>query len=108
GDLRFNWEARDELQVALIDDPEPLSGFRRISLGPTHPDAWWPIVGMGSGYLETSDNQIRDFVDAIVGGGAGRPNFADGVHVQRVVGAVIESARSEVWVDMKNRSYATA
>src|SRR5207249_7020915 len=53
GALRFNWDARDELEVGLIDDPEPVGGFRRLSLGPTHPDPWWPIAGMGSGYLET-------------------------------------------------------
>jgi predicted dehydrogenase len=57
---------------------------------------------MGSGYLETTANQIRDFVDAIVAGGAARPNFADGAHVQQVVDAVIASARSDAWVDVKS------
>lgn len=108
GALRFKWDARDELEVALIDDPEPMSGFRRVSLGPTHPGAWWPIAGLGSGYLETSANQIRDFVDAIVTGASVRPNFADGTHVQRVVDAVIASARSDAWVEVKAAVAATA
>jgi len=102
GALRFNWDSRDELDVALIDDPEPVSGFRRLSLGPAHPDPWWPIGGMGSGYLETTANQIRDFIDAIVSGGTARPNFADGAHVQQVVDAVIASARSDAWVDVNS------
>jgi len=100
--LRFNWDSRDELDVTLIDDAEPVGGFRRLSLGPAHPDPWWPIGGMGSGYLETTTNQIRDFVEAIVSGGTARPNFADGAHVQQVVDAVIASARSDAWVDVNS------
>jgi predicted dehydrogenase len=103
GALRFNWDTRDELEVALIDDPEPVSGFRRLSLGPAHPNAWWPIAGLGSGYLETSALQIREFVEAIVAGGSARPSFADGAHVQHVVDAVIASARSEAWVEVNSR-----
>jgi levoglucosan dehydrogenase len=107
GALRFNWDTRDELQVALIDDPEPVSGFRTVSLGPTHPGTWWPIAGLGSGYLETSANQIRVFVEAIVSGGTARPNFADGTHVQQVVDAVIASACSDAWVEVQSALVAT-
>ena len=95
-------------RVPRIDDPEYVGGLRRLSLGPTHPDPWWPIAGMGSGYLETTANQIRDFVDAIVSGGSARPSFADGARVQRVVDAVIASARSETWVDVRSQVAATA
>jgi len=100
GALKFNWDVRDELYLTLADDPEPVSGFRQLSMGPAHPDPWWPIAGLGSGYLETSCNQLRDFVEAIADGGSARPNFADGLHVQRVVDAVIESARANGWVDI--------
>jgi predicted dehydrogenase len=102
GALRFNWDTRDELEVALIDDPEAVGGFRRVSLGPSHPNPWWPIAGMGSGYLETTANQVRDFVEAIVADKTARPNFADGAHVQQVVDAVIASARADAWVDVSS------
>jgi predicted dehydrogenase len=108
GALRFNWDARDEIEVGLIDDPELVGGFRRVSLGPSHPDPWWPIAGMGSGYLETTANQIRDFVEAIVTGGVAHPTFAEGARVQQVVDAVIASARSETWVDVRSQVVATA
>src|SRR5262249_22633826 len=49
GALRFNWDTRDELQVALVDDPAPVGGFRVVSMGPGHPNTWWPIAGLGSG-----------------------------------------------------------
>jgi predicted dehydrogenase len=97
GALRFNWDVRDELQVALIDDPAPVGGFRVVSMGPPHPNAWWPIAGLGGGYLETSVNQVRDFVTAIVDGSSARPSFADAAHVQYVVDAVLASARSDRW-----------
>ena len=100
GIVTVGWDVRDELQVALMDDPEPVAGFRQVSLGPSHPDPWWPIAGMGTGYLETSTNQIRDFLEAIVNGGSARPDFRDGTHVQRVVDAVIASAASGTWVDV--------
>lgn len=60
----------------------------------------WPIAGIGSGYLETTSNQIRDFIEAIVQGGTARPNFADGLHVQQVVDAVLESVRTNTWVEV--------
>jgi predicted dehydrogenase len=100
GALKFNWDARDELYLALADDAEAVRGFRQLSMGPAHPDPWWPIAGLGTGYLETTVNQLRDFVHAIVDGGTARPNFADGLHVQRVVDAVIESSRVHGWVDV--------
>jgi predicted dehydrogenase len=103
GALRFNWDARDELQVALIDDPAPVGGFRVVSMGPPHPNTWWPIAGLGSGYLETSVNQVRDFVTAIVHGSSARPSFADAAHVQRVVDAVLASARGDRWESVSNR-----
>jgi predicted dehydrogenase len=101
GALRFDWDVRDELELALADDAAGDSGFRRLSMGPTHPDPWWPVAGMGSGYLETSTNQLRDFLQAIVGGGRARPDFGDATRVQQVVDAVIASAERDAWVEVK-------
>jgi predicted dehydrogenase len=101
GAVRFDWDVRDELEVALADDAEAVSGFRTLSMGPSHPDPWWPIAGMGSGYLETSTNQLRDFLRAIVDGEQARPDFGDATRVQQVVDAVIASAEREAWVEVK-------
>jgi predicted dehydrogenase len=101
GALKFNWDVRDELQVAMADDPQSLRGFRQLSMGPAHPDPWWPIAGLGTGYLETTVNQVRDFVEAIDQSREAHPNFADGLRVQRVVDAVIQSARTSSWVDVR-------
>ncbi len=101
GAVRFDWDVRDELEVALADDAEAVSGFRTLSMGPAHPDPWWPIAGMGSGYLETSTNQLHDFLRAIVDGERARPDFGDATRVQQVVDAVMASAEREAWVDVK-------
>jgi predicted dehydrogenase len=69
-----------------------------VSLGPAHPDTLWPIAGLGSGYLETTAIQIRDFVNAIVTGSPARPNFADGARVQQVIDAVIASSNAQAWI----------
>jgi len=100
GALRFNWDTRDEIEVALADDPESLAGPRRVPLGPRHPDPWWPIAGMGSGYLETSTIQLREFLEAIAAGRQARPSFRDGARVQRVVDAVIESSTRQAWIEV--------
>jgi len=106
GALRFTWDKRDELQVGLLDDPEPIGGFRAISLGPGHPDPWWPIAGMGTGYLETSTIQVHKFLDAILTGAPLRPTFRDATHVQRVVDAVLQSHQSGAWVEIEPVSEA--
>ena len=102
GALKFNWEARDELHVSLSTDPAAVSGFRKVNLGPAHPTPWWPIAGMGTGYLETSTNQVHDFLTAIVNGGRVRPDVRDGTHVARVVDAVLASSESGAWVNVES------
>ncbi|MBV9355749.1 MAG: Gfo/Idh/MocA family oxidoreductase [Chloroflexi bacterium] len=101
GAVRFDWDVRDELELALADDTDAVGGFRTLSMGPSHPDPWWPIAGMGSGCLETSTNQLRDFLRAIVDGGRARPDFGDATRVQQVVDAVIASAERDAWVGVK-------
>lgn len=108
GATQFDWNSKEEFQVSYVDEPADHQGFRRIHTSSQHPDGFWKLAGLGLGYVEVSAIQFQKFVRAIVGGSGSAPSFTDAAHVQRVVDAVTESARTGEWVEVKPRSEATA
>lgn len=93
GSVGFDLERLNELWV--LDGPEDLAtGSRRVLVTEAeHPwlSAWWP-PGHVLGWDHTFTSQVGDFLTAIDQGSAPRPSFADGLAVQRVLGAIEESA----------------
>jgi len=102
GSIFFNYERRDELQVAFADDPADRRGFRTIYTGPAHPNGadLWPIPALGIGYGETKIIEAHDFLKAVVEGGTVSPNFADGYITALIDDAIVESAERDAWVDV--------
>jgi predicted dehydrogenase len=100
GAVIFDWNQRDQLQLALASDTGLSAGFRTVHLGPDHPDGWWRVTGLGTGYLEPGVTQLRKFIKAIVSGGTAHPNFGDAAHTQEVVDAVVHSNLTGDWVDV--------
>jgi predicted dehydrogenase len=100
GSIVFNYERRDELQVAFADDPADRRGFRTIYTGPAHPNgaALWPIPALGIGYGETKIIEAHDFFTAIVQGGEVSPNFVDGYQTALIDDAIVESSDRGAWV----------
>lgn len=100
GSIFFNYERRDELQVAFANDPSDRKGFRTVYTGPAHPygEGLWPIPALGIGYGETKIIEIYEFVKAIAEGGEVSPNFKDGYQVNLVADAMSESAGKGNWV----------
>ena len=103
GSVAFDLERLNEL---LFHDhaADPLTaGFTRIlATEPGHPylSAWWP-PGHVLGWDVTFSHQIADLVTAIAEGTGAQPSFADGLHVQRVLAAVQESAASDSkWINV--------
>ncbi|MGA5897034.1 Gfo/Idh/MocA family protein [Streptomyces venetus] len=95
GSLAFDLERLNELSFHDHREPAATAGFRRIVVTePEHPylEGWWP-PGHALGYEHTFAHQARDLVEAIASGTDPRPSFADGLQVQRVLGAVEESAQ---------------
>ncbi|MER6945820.1 Gfo/Idh/MocA family oxidoreductase [Nonomuraea sp. NPDC000554] len=89
GSLAFDFESMNELWFC-----EGTGGFRRILVTePDHPytGAWWP-PGHGLGYEHAFTHEVKDFLEAIAAGTAPEPSFDDGLRVQRVLGAVEDSA----------------
>lgn len=102
GSLVFDYEKRDQLQVAFADDPADRKGFRTIFTGPAHPygEGLWPIPALGIGYSETKIVECYDFMRAIVDGKPPSPNFEDGYRVARIADAILSSADKGTWEDV--------
>ncbi|MGP9693550.1 Gfo/Idh/MocA family protein [Brachybacterium sp. AOP25-B2-12] len=94
GALRFDLESPNELWFLDATVPVSEQGFSRILVTePEHPylQAWWP-QGHVIGWEHTFSHQIHDLLSAISGAGpAFRPDFAEGLALQRVLDAVVAS-----------------
>lgn len=104
GSLRFEFESMNELWFFDGANADDEGGFRRILVTePTHPyvGAWWP-PGHLLGYEHTFTHEVVDFVRAIHTGIDPAPSFADGLQVQRVLGAVERSAENgSAWTEIQ-------
>jgi predicted dehydrogenase len=100
GALSFDLEDLNSLEYYDATAPAGQQGFTRILVTePEHPymSAWWP-TGHMLGYEHGFSHQARDFVEAIAAGRQPEPSFADGLQVQRVLGAVeASSERGSAW-----------
>lgn len=104
GALRFDFERMNQLEFFDADEPPRLQGWKTILA--THSDhpyagAWWPD-GHWLGYEHTFANQAADIIKA-VGGLAPEvplPDFSDAYQTQRVMEAVIQSARHRTPIAM--------
>ena len=100
GSLAFDLERLNELSFYDRTEGETTAGFRRILVTePGHPylEAWWP-PGHVLGWEHTFVNQARDLLTDIAAGTDPEPSFGDGLQVQRVLGAVADSAaHGSVW-----------
>ena len=100
GSIRWNLERMNELEVFSTKDPRDGQGFRTIMcMDEVHPYAanWWPD-GHIVGYEHTFVHHVADFVAALAAGKPFAPDFDDGVAVQAVLEASLQSAREGRWV----------
>jgi predicted dehydrogenase len=103
GSIYFNYERRDELQVAFASDQADRKGFRTVYTGPAHPygEGLWPIPALGIGYGETKIIETYDFVKAIMEGGEVSPNFKDGYQINLIADAMAASSQSRSWTSVQ-------
>ncbi len=100
GTIVWNLERMNELQFFSRKDGGDVQGFRTIMCmdGP-HPYAanWWPD-GHIVGYEHTFVHHLVDFVRSLDGKERFRPDFDDGVAVQAVLDAALQSCKLNRWV----------
>ena len=103
GSLAFDFEDMNVLHVYDHTTDPSVAGFTRVLVTePTHPyvAAWWP-PGHLLGYEHAFTHQVVDLLTAIAEDHDPEPSFADGLAVQRVLGAVEESAaKNSVWTEI--------
>jgi predicted dehydrogenase len=101
GAIAFDLEDLNVLWVYDRDAPATEQGFTRVVVTePGHPylEGWWP-AGHMLGYEHAFSHQVKDLVEGIASGTTPAPSFDEGLHVQRVLAAVEESASAEArWV----------
>jgi predicted dehydrogenase len=99
GSIVWNLERMNELEFFSSKDKADAQGFRTIMcMDNPHPYAanWWPD-GHIIGYEHTFVHHVVDFVTALATGKPFAPDFADGVKVQRVLEAALQSIKAGGW-----------
>ena len=94
GAIAFDLEDLNSLRYYDRTADGGQQGFTRILVTePQHPylSAWWP-AGHMLGYEHGFVHQAKDFVEGVATGRQPTPSFADGLQVQRVLGAVEQSS----------------
>lgn len=102
GALRFDGEDQNALHLYLREGPEAEQGFRKILTGPAHPD-YLPFCqgpGHGTGYQDQIIIEASHFLNAIAQKTPQWPTFAEGMEVNRVVAAALDSSAKSAWVDV--------
>jgi len=99
GAIRFDQEDQNAIWLYTSEGPEAERGFRKILVGPAHPD-YEPFCqgpGHGTGYQDQIIIEARDFLHAIETGEPVWPTFREGLEVNRVIAAAMASSESGDW-----------
>jgi predicted dehydrogenase len=99
----FDLEDPHRLQYYDHADPDHLHGWRSIHVTNfEHPymKNWW-VPGCTIGYEHTFINALADFLKGLESGVPAHPNFRDALQTQLVLDAVLQSAKTGLWVDVQ-------
>jgi len=102
GAIRFDQEDQNAIWLYTMDEPEATRGFRKILTGPAHPD-YEPFCqgpGHGTGYQDQIIIEAKDFLEAIATKTNIWPTFKDGMDVNQVIAAAMQSTTAKRWVDV--------
>lgn len=104
GHIRFDQEDQNALWLYTSEGPESERGFRKILTGPAHPD-YLPFCqgpGHGTGYQDQIIIEAKDFLTAISENRAIWPSFSEGMEVNRIVTAALDSSAKKTWVNVRD------
>ena len=104
GAIRFDQEDQNALWLYTSEGPEAERGFRKILAGPAHPDYLPFCQGPehGTGYQDQIIIEANDFLRAIHQDQNIWPTFEEGMEVNRIVKAALDSHDKRAWVDVKD------
>jgi predicted dehydrogenase len=101
----IKWDLHDLHRLQYFDhrDEGPLRGWRSIHVSDgEHPymSKWW-VPGLQIGYEHSFVHQVADFLDGLAKGKPTSPTFRDALETQKICDAVLSSAKSGAWVEVK-------
>ena len=104
-DASVFWDLHDLHRLGYFDhrDEGTMRGWRSIHVTDgDHPymGHWW-VPGLQIGFEHSFVHGVADFIQALETGDPAQPDFRCALATQRVCDAVLESARTGAWVDVR-------
>jgi predicted dehydrogenase len=101
----IRWDLHDLHRLSYFDhrDEGPLRGWRSIHVTDgDHPymGKWW-VPGLAIGYDSSFVHQVADFLVGLDSGKPAGPTFRDALETQKICDAVLASAKSGAWTEVK-------
>jgi len=102
GSISWDFEAMNELRMALSADGRSVREYRRVLSGPEFPDhaRFNPGPGVGLGYDDLKVIECHRFLSSVVAGTLGEPSLRQAVDVADVLDAIQRSWESGGWQDV--------
>jgi len=104
-DASIGWDLHDLNKLEYFDhhDESIVRGWRTIHVtdgDQPYMDKWW-VPGLSIGYEHSFVHQVADFLKSIERGEACSPTFREALETQKICQAVLDSAASRSWKDVK-------
>ena len=101
----IRWDLHDLNKLEFFDhaDESIVRGWRTIHVtdgDQPYMNKWW-VPGLSIGYEHSFVHQVADFLKSLETGEPCSPTFADALVTQKICEAVLESAASRSWKDIK-------
>lgn len=103
GIITFSLERMNEINIYRHADAPTDQGFKNIITAPGHGEygQFWSGPGIGIGYEDLKTIEEHHILQNIVDGTKPVADFAFAAKIDRVMEAVLESAETGAWVDVK-------
>ena len=100
GTIVVDHERLNELQLYTIGQAPGRQGFKTILAGPDHAfyKEFCPAPGHQLGFNDIKTIEVRALVTALAGGPPFLPDFREAYEIQRVVDAIVRSAKERRWL----------
>ena len=101
----IRWDLHDLNKLEFFDhaDESIVRGWRTIHVtdgDQPYMNKWW-VPGLSIGYEHSFVHQVADFLKSLETGDPCSPTFSDALVTQKICEAVLESAASRSWKDIK-------
>lgn len=100
----IKWDLHDLHRLQYFDhrDQGIVRGWRSIHVTDSdHPymGKWW-VPGLQIGYESSFVHQVADFIEGLGKGKPAQPDFRGALQTQRILDAILDSARGHKWVEV--------